>query len=520
MADNTGESQAKNFFVEVGSTGVPNWNGRYADRYLEVLQGPLGIQQMAKILRTEPAAYTPHNAVLLTAKQATWKGAGASDKPADRRAAEFLDQCIDDMSKSWSTTVQFALSGLPFGFSDLYIVFKRRLGRIPPGGLPTSKFNDQLIGIRKLAIRRQETIDHWETDENGDPKEMVQTDPITGKFYPPVPIDRLLHFRFGDDRGAWEGLGWLELAYKPYHMIQNLEIIYGIGQQRAHVGLPVFGYKSKPDADTKATVNTIGRNLVVNEQQYVTYPQEIVDFKLETVNNPNAAETRMMIQQLRWEIMSLMLAQFLRLGSTETGAKAVADPMLDLFRNFVNAANLEVANIMNDHLVPRLMRVNPSIAGGLTDYPRLIPSPVTSLPVPVLTFLDSISRFLATAGQEDSDWLRSMVQMPLVKVDEAERQAALDAKNNPLGGQNQDQGQGDQGNQGDQTAKTDNTQEGAPQDQGKPAAKTDNTKQGEAAKTATARQPLAYSADDRQRMTRLAGEFERTAASLAALVTN
>ena len=102
-----------------------------------------------------------------------------------------------------------------------------------------------------------------------------------------------------------------------------------------------------------------------------------------------------------------------------------------------------------------------------------------------------------------------------------QRQAALDAKNNPLGGQNQDQGQGDQGqgNQGDQTAKTDNTQEGAPEGNGKPAAKTENTKQGEAAKTATARPPLAYSTDDRQRMTRLAGEFERTVASLAALTT-
>lgn len=511
MADNTTETSAAAYFNEVGSTGVPNWNGRYADRYLEVLQGPGGIQQMAKILRTESSAYTPHNAVLLTAKQAVWKGAGASDKPADRRAAEFLDQCIDDMSKSWSTVVQFALSGLPFGFSDLYVVLKRRLGRNPPGELPVSKFNDQLIGLRKLAIRRQETIDHWETDDNGDPKAMIQIDPITGKFFDPVPIDRLLHFRFGDDRGSWEGLGWLELAYKPYHMIQNLEIIYGIGQQRSHVGLPVFGYKSKPDADTRNTVNKMGRQLVVNEQQFVTYPQDVVDFRLDTVTNTNASETRMMIQQLRWEIMSLMLAQFLRLGSTETGAKAVADPMLDLFRDFVNAANMEVANIMNDHLVPRLMRVNPSIAGGLTDYPKLIPSPVKSLPVAVLTFLDSISRFLSTAGQEDSDWMRSLVQMPLIKVDEAQRQATIDAQNNPpdpnnpnnQDGNNQDaQNNQDAGNKDNNgVAKTDNSQQGDPGTDKQPAKA----------------RGIVYSPADHARMQRLASDFQRTAETLAAL---
>lgn len=406
------------YFTEIGATGAPDWQWGLSDRYLEKLRGPGGIDLMAKVLRKEPAAFTLNNAIMLSARQAKWTCIGATDKPGDRRAAAFVEECMNDMSQDWRSVIRFALTGTAFGFSDLMIVFKRRLGRNPPAGLPTSAYNDGRVGLRKLAIRRQETIKEWQRDENGDYKAMIQLDPVTGAEYPPVPIERLLHFRFGEDRGGWEGMGWLEPAFKLSYFIEQLEILYGIGAQRAHVGLPVFKYLAKPDKDTQGMVERIARYLTVNEQQYVTYPGEVVEFRLETVTNTNGAETRQEINQLRWEILMLGLATFLRLGSTESGARSLADPLITLFLASIDGALEEISAVANRHLVTRLLAANPTLIAGITDWPQISAASVQTAPAAVMNYLDQISRFLVTARPEDEQWLRNLVGMPEVTLEQ------------------------------------------------------------------------------------------------------
>lgn len=443
-------------FTEVGTTGVPNFMGMFADRHLEVLRGPQGIEKMATVLRKEPAAFTLNAAIALTARQAKWKVVGASDKPADRRASEFVESCLHDMSTDWSSVVQFSLTGMAFGFSDLGIVFKRRLGKAPSGGLPASAFSDGYIGLKKMPIRRQETIERWELDEHGDLRAMVQRDPTTGQLYPPVPIEKLLHFKFGNDRGSPEGVGWLEPAYRLAKMIENLEIIYGVGQQRAHVGLPIFKFLVNPDANTKAAVERTARNLVVNEQQFVTYPGEVVEFNLMSVTNPSAAETREMISQLRWEIMMAGLGQFLRLGSTASGSRALADPLIVMFISGVDGGNNEVASVFNRHLIPRLMAANPTLANGIDQYPQLQPSSAQP-PPDVMAYLTAIQAFMNQASPEDQVWLRTMVGMPEMTVaeiqrreEEAQQQVAQQDGQQQGNGGNQGQNDQQQGQQGDQ----------------------------------------------------------------------
>lgn len=406
------EISNKSLFAETGTTGLPAFNGRYAERYSPELQGPEGINRMALILRREPAAFVVNHVVTLTAQQATWTATPASDAPADRAAATFVDQCLADMSHSFWKAVEFALTSQALGFADLYIVYKRRAGRNPKSDQPSSNFNDGLIGLRKLAIRRQETIDEWDIDENGSPRAMIQIDPSTGRRMPPVPIERLLHFVGGNDRGSWEGVGWLEPAYDRRHIIQSLEIIYGVGQQRAFVGLPVFKYTAKPDTDSRLMVEKMLKALVVNEQAYVTYPGQVGEFSLLTVTNANAAELRENINQQRWEIQLLGLAHYLRLGSTASGSQALANPLLDLFRAGVNAINANVADVFNRHLIPRLFALNPSLSDGITDLPKLTPSSVSHLGPEVIQWIGSIQTFLSAAAPEDSLWLRSLIGMP------------------------------------------------------------------------------------------------------------
>ena len=397
--------------TETGVTGVPSFNGRETDRYLPELQGPDGMQTMARILRREPAAYTVQNALRLAARQAQWKAVAATDAEPDRRASEFVEQCLGDMSHTLWKAVSFALSSQAFGFADLHIVYKRRSGTVS-GSAPSSLYNDGLIGLRKLAIRRQETIDSWERDKNGDPKFMIQIDPDNGRKLPPVSIERMLHFIGGDDRGAWEGIGWLEPAYKIWHMIQGFEIIYGIGAQRSFVGVPTFEYVQKPDQASIDMVRKMGRQLTIGENQWIEYPGSIVKFSLQSVTNGNASEMREQIKELRWQMLMLGLAQFLQLGNTSSGSRALADPLIVIFRSAVDAANDEVADVLNRHLVPRLLSLNPSLLSGITQLPQIRPSPINALGVEVLGFLGAIQSFLAGAPNDDAMWLRKIVGMP------------------------------------------------------------------------------------------------------------
>lgn len=408
---------------ETGTTGVPLSGNEIADRYLAELQGATGISLMASILRKEPAAFTMQSAMLNAARRSTWSAIPVSDKEADKEVADILSSMLDDMSTSWWESIQFALSCLPFGFSDLHVVYKRRMGRQPGGNLPASQYDDKHIGLRKLAIRRQETIDHWKRDKNGSPKFMVQRDPDTGKEYPPVPIERMLHFRGGDDRGSWEGLGWLEPAYKLANYIFNLEVLQGVGLQRSFVGLPTFGWTTKPGSEDETAMKTMLRNLVMNQQQFVEYPAGLGKFELMTVSNGNAGPIMDIIDKYRWLIFSLTLAQFIRLGDSGSGSRALADPLINLFLDSIDGALDDIASILNRHLMPRLMLANPTLASRVEEYPMFSHTSVRGAPPPesTLQFLSNIQDFLDRATEEDQLWIRALLGMPETVVEVQEQ---------------------------------------------------------------------------------------------------
>ena len=437
---------------EIGVAGAPEFSGRFTERYSSRLQGAEGVMLMAEVLRREPAAYSLHNAVLLTAKRSTWKGIPASDAPADLEAAEFLESCLHDMSTTWWRVVQFALSSGPFGFADVNTVFKRRLGRVPGGKVPASRYEDGLIGLRKMAPRRQETIDHWVFDENGGPIAMVQKNPNSGIDIE-IPIENIIHFISGDDRGGWEGLGWLEPGYNIAHMIWNLEVFAGIGWQRALVGVPSFTYLEIPDEQTRTELENMMKGLIVNKKQYVTVPGFLGEFKLLTVENTNADSLLSHISQLRWEMLMLALGTYLRLGSTVSGSRALSFPLIEMFRIGVNGNLDMVRDTLNKHLVPRLFAANADSFGSITDYPQLEHSTVLDLPEEVLSNLIPIQNFLLTSDFEDQRWLRDLLSMPVYEVNTQEER---EKKNQGTESQSTDEAQST-----DSKAKTatENTQE-------------------------------------------------------------
>jgi hypothetical protein len=425
MADKSKPRRNVQMYQELGTAGVPTFAGRVEERYMTDLRGPAGVEKMATILRKEPSAFTANRIVYLTAMQADWTAAPATASPEDRKAADFLDSVLKDMSHTFTQAVKSALSAQAFGFADLEIVWKRRQGKDVKGDQAQSEYADGLVGIRKLAIRRQETVDHWEIDENGGYQEMVQIDPSTGRQIP-IPIDKLLHFIGGDDRGSWEGLGWLEASYGLWHQIENLTIIDGVGWQRSVVGVPTFKYVTVPDDADIAAVKDMGMGLAANRKQYVTIPAS-VDFSLTTVANPNSGALLDRVNQLRWEILSLACATFIRLGSTGASSKALANPLVDFFSEGIDAALDDIEDVLNRHLVPRLFAANAGQFSLQNGLPKIAHSKVTKPPMEVIQLLNSLLEYMMNAPEEDATWIRNTLGLPNISS-EKQKQWREEAK--------------------------------------------------------------------------------------------
>ena len=103
-------------------------------------------------------------AIEMLLRQVDWDVEPDPDDPAGDARAEFLEECMEDMSHSWSDFIAECLSFLVFGWSFHEIVYKYRRG---PDADPASKFTDGKLGWRKFPIRAQDTRLRWEFDENG-----------------------------------------------------------------------------------------------------------------------------------------------------------------------------------------------------------------------------------------------------------------------------------------------------------------------------------------------------------------
>jgi len=270
-------------FKETGQEGLSSFYGQITEPYISKLEWPSVYNIYSEMWRRDPTLRSIVNAVKLLARQAEWAAEPASDGAADREPADFLESCLDDMSHTVNDFIDDALSFLPFGWSSFEICYKRRRGE---KGKHKSQFDDNKIGWRKFAFRRQSSFDRWEFDETGGFAGWWQRPaPDYKEIF--LPIEKLLHFTAERDGNNPEGVALFESAYEPWHFATNLQIICGIGWQRAFVGLPKFKFESKPSTTERSDVQAVGEGLSVDKKQYVSLPPG-VDMRWHNSSSPTS----------------------------------------------------------------------------------------------------------------------------------------------------------------------------------------------------------------------------------------
>ncbi len=419
-------------FMEVGSSGLHQSNGQVREEFLRQLQGRQGFANYREMADNDPVIGAMLQSIEMLIRGVSW-----SVEPVDNeneaavKEAEFIGECLTDMSDSWVDTLASIISFLVYGFSYHEIVYKRR-GGFTTDGRSRSRYSDGRIGWRKLPARSQETINKWELDKSGSINGAYQLDPNgSGHGLVYIPIEKALLFRTTTKLNNPQGRSILRNAFVSWYYKRRIQEIEAIGIERDLAGLPVALVPPQLLSDSAtsaeraalAAIKQIVRNIKRDEQEGVVFPlaydpdtnQPAYELKLLSSGGSRQFDTDSIIARYDQRIAMTVLADFLLLGHEKIGSAALSVSKIELFTKSLDAYLAEIAEVFNQHAIPRLLRLN-----GVSE--ELSPTLKFSTPKPVdLTQLGGFITSLAQAGaplfpDEDLEaHLRGLAGLPTSK---------------------------------------------------------------------------------------------------------
>lgn len=224
---------------EMGLTGLKRVSGYVEEEFLPALRGRDAVRVFREMGHNDSTAGALLFVIETLLSETKWDVEGASDDGqnapvgSDEWNAWFLKSCMNDMNQPWSAFIVEVCSMFQYGYSWFEHVFKKRVGPWENDGAKRSQYTDGFIGIRKLAIRAQETQWRWVFDESGGIKGFVQMAPPTYKQVT-IPIERSLLFRTRYNKGNPEGwaesvdnLIWTIDGLKKFGDLTEGDYVYG-----------------------------------------------------------------------------------------------------------------------------------------------------------------------------------------------------------------------------------------------------------------------------------------------------
>ena len=362
-------------FMEIGSSGLVQYGGKVQEDFLRQLQGRQGVANYREMADNDPVVGAVIHAIEMLMRSVDWS-VDASDVNDEQaiQYAEFVAGCMQDMSQSWDDTLSAILSFLTYGFSVHEIVYKRREGQDSDS---PSKFNDGLIGWKKLPIRGQSTIYDWDIDANGGINGVTQQQVLGetfGRNNVFIPIEKMLLFRTSTKYNNPRGRSVLRNAFVPWYYKTKIQEIEAIGIERDLAGMPVAMVPPQLLSDNATTaesaalnaIKELVRNIKRDEQEGIVFPLAYdpdtgnlaYDLKLLSTGGRRQFDTNAIIQRYDQRIAMSVLADFILLGHQATGTQALSVSKIQLFLDSLSAWLRAIAEVFNQYGVPRLMKLN------------------------------------------------------------------------------------------------------------------------------------------------------------------
>lgn len=375
----------KEHLKEIGRIGQYRYGGSgssslFFEEFLPELRGAKAVQVYTEMADNDATVGAILFAIEMLMRNVDFKIEPGGNSKKDKEAAEFVESCLNDMERTWADTLSEILSFLTYGWSYHEIVYKRRGGR-SSSPILNSKYNDGLIGWRKLPIRSQDTLYGWEyQDQTDELLGMTQMPPPDYGQYT-IPIEKALHFRTRSRKDNPEGRSILRTAYRAYFFKKRLEEIEGYGVERDLAGFPVLYapadlpiWDDDPDMiQTLARAEQIVSNIRRDAREGLVLPGGENGWKLELITSGSRRQfdTSTIIDRYDKRIATSVLADFVMLGQQQVGSFALADSKTKIFALAIGTYLDVICEVFNNQGIPRLIDINGEHFKEITEYPHM-----------------------------------------------------------------------------------------------------------------------------------------------------
>lgn len=413
---------------ELGKIGQYKVGGFFYEEFLKELRGIKGVEVYKEMSNNDEVIFAMLFAVEMLMRQTKFHINPASDSAIDKEAAEFVDGCLNDMQYTWQETLSEIMSFITYGWSYHEIVYKRRMGKKSNPAL-SSKYDDGLIGWKKLPIRSQDTLYEWKYDENTDDLlGMVQSVPQTCEHIL-IPIEKALHFVTRSSKANPEGRSILRGSYRSWYFKKRIQEIEGIGIERSLAGFPVITAPEGIDIWDVSDQESV--QLLAKLESYASgISQDAIDglvlpngFTVELLSSGSNQKinTNEIIGRYNRLIATTVLADFIFLGQDSVGSFALSSDKTKLFASAIGTYLDIICEVFNNQAIPRLIDINGDHFKGITDYPEMTHEDIET---PNLSELaDFISKMVSSGAlfpdPSLDEHLRSVASLP-ERVDDYE----------------------------------------------------------------------------------------------------
>ena len=433
----------------LGVSGLKQRSGLIMEEFDRNLTGDKAIKIWRQMQDNDAVVAGVEFLLRMYLQGATWEATpfgteedeGVSAEQAAKYAADalFLEQCMDDMTSSWTQVTNDIWTMLTFGWSWIEPVYKPRLG-LRDTTSASSKYTDGRWGWRKLAHRAQESRVRW-VIVDGKILGWIQQDQESANQYF-LPIMKGLLFRTVTTKNNPEGKSILRTAYRPWWFKTRMEEIEAIGIERELAGLPVVYVPPEVLLDPNkapvlAAYERLAKDIRADEQAGVVLPSQfddkgnrLVSLELLGSGGRRAIDVGATIERHSRHIAMSMLADVILLGHEQVGSLALADQKDEMLKRALGTWLSDAADVFNRYEIPRLFRLNGDFTGEL---PKFVVTPPSA---PKMAEIALALKDLAASGAplwpnpELAEWVFAQIGVPIL-LEEPEDVEPIDRGTDP-----------------------------------------------------------------------------------------
>lgn len=378
MAADDGVVTPRLALKEHGFTGLRTSNGRILQEQQQAFRYP-HLVPIINEMKNNPTVSSALNVYNYMMTRKKWTVKGKSELSTERAA--IIETMMNDMEDSWEGFIQSVLDYLCYGFSIHELVPYRRLKR------NGSKYNDGLIGIKKLAIRNQDTIEKFNFSEDG--RELLGVSQNISnlensyKFknltdqdgYIKIPREKFLLFTASATAGNPQGNSILKrvyLAHKMLTLLQENELLTIAKDARGllKIELPAQYLQSENSPDGGASAEAFKQvidqfnegkcgGLLVPQQMDGESKLPMFNYELMSSRGAASVDVESVIKRLQSDILQNLSVDVLALGGNGGGGSyALASEKTTLLSLAVDSRLKEMQNTLNRELIPYICKMN------------------------------------------------------------------------------------------------------------------------------------------------------------------